>query len=249
MMKGGRTMQHEQSNGSAKGTLQRIIDYSAGRDPDTQEEPQEQRDVYALRVYRVEAGENVYLRMLSDSYGGCFTHYYQKRSLYCPGDVCKCAVHNNPQCWTWKGYCAAELYDDKKALWLPVVFEITERLEQDFRHRFKRGQVWNVFRYAIKKSGEPVMGTLHETLDPRTLQKPFDLQPVLRMLYHWNGVIILDKKNPLPDRVLVAPTKGDAPQALQLTGDKQADDEQRERDQRSFEERAKEFSAKRRKAK
>ena len=236
-------------------TLDRIKAYCNGT-PQTDdhgeiadEAPEVRRDVYALRVHRIEPGDNSYVRMLSASYGGCFTHYYQKRSLYCPGEVCKCPVHKDPQCWTWKGYCAAELYDEKNEVWLPVVFEITERLEQDFRKRFARGQVWNVFRYAIKKSGEPVMGTLHETVDPRTIQEEFDIQPVLRTLYHWSGVIHLDKKNPLPDRVLVAPTKGAAPQALRPSAEQAAGQEQGERDRRSFEERAKEFSAKRRKAK
>lgn len=205
------------------------------------------RDVYALRVHRVEPGDNVYLRMLGNIYGGCFTHYYQKRSLYCPGDTCKCAVHNNPQCFTWKGYVAAELYSEQQRLWLPVVFEITERLEQDFRYRFKRGQVWNVFRYAVKKSGEPVMGTLHEELDPATLQKPFDIQPVLRTMYHWSGPILLTAKNPLPDRVLVEPSAGAPPQALAPTSERTAEGQRIESFEKEFERRKKEMAAKRKK--
>jgi hypothetical protein len=216
-------------------------------EPDEHGEIEKPKLVFSLRVKRVEPGDNFFVRLLSREYGGMFTHYYQKRSYFCPGDSCKCPVHNNPQSFTWKGYCAAELYDDVSKLWCPIVLEITERLEQDFRHRFARGQVWNLFRYAAKKTGEPVMGTLHEKQDEAQLPPSFEILPVLRTMYHWNGIMPLTAKNPLPDRVLVQPSQGCAPLALEPTQDKFEEQKRIESFEQEYERQRKEFSAKKRK--
>lgn len=170
------------------------------------------KPVYALRVFRVEPGMQVFVRMLSPEIRGVMTHFHRGRSQVCMGDDCPPAMHREKQ--FWKGYVACEFYDKKPKLWFPTVLEVTECLELDMRGIIERGQVWELFRHAEAKKGEPVRGALHETLDAAKLRDPFDIIPVLRTLYHCLGVFPASVKNPLPPRVLIQPTSDDAPQVL-----------------------------------
>ena len=99
---------------------------------------------FALRVFRVSAGETAILRMVSAGYSGLFTHWVRGRSIYCPGDSCSTATHRAGR--IWKGYLFAEQWINPSKLWAPVVLEISEHLELDFRHIYARGQIWELSR-------------------------------------------------------------------------------------------------------
>jgi hypothetical protein len=167
---------------------------------------------YRLDVLRIGAGEQVILRMLSPSYKGLFTHYVKRRSQYCEGRECNCQHSRIPR--IWKGYLAAEQYQQKGNLWLPRILEVTEYLELDFRGRYKRGQVWQIQRNQEKK-GEtnPVTGVLQEERDERTFPQPHAILDTLRHLYHDSGLqLICD--NPMPGRTYVQASQGDPPRGL-----------------------------------
>lgn len=160
---------------------------------------------YPLRVFRVAPGARHFVRTLSARYYGLFTHFLRGRSLYCEGDECLPAIHRTTR--YWKGYFAGEVYSKKDQLWLPVVLEITEHLELDLRHRFARGQVWDMSRLPeSKKKREPVQGTLLETLDERAVPPAFSIVECLQHLYHRTD-LDLNARNPLPDRVVVTASR------------------------------------------
>lgn len=166
-----------------------------------------------IRVYRVEGNDPVFVRMLSPSYQGIFTHYYQKRSHYCAGDACRVANHQSDR--TWKGYAAAEiLLAAKTPVWLPICLEITEYLELDLRGVYERGQLWELYRSDLGKSKKsPVTGKLHGDAPPANLRKPFDVVPCLRALYHRDNVD-MKHPSPLPPRVYAEEVAGELPEVL-----------------------------------
>ena len=85
----------------------------------------------------------------------------------------------------WKGYICSELYFEGANHWLPIVLELTENLELDFRDRAKRGQVWRVWRLPIgKKHKSACQASLVEEQEPADWPQPFDFRSVLRHLYH-----------------------------------------------------------------
>lgn len=170
------------------------------------------KPVYALRVFRVEPGMQICVRLLASEIRGVMTHYHRGRSQVCLGDDCPPAMHRDKQ--FWKGYIASEWYDKKLKLWFPTVLEVTECLELDMRGIIERGQVWELFRHAEAKKGEPVRGALHETLDASRLREPFDILPVLRTLFHCLGAFPMPVKNPLPPRVLIQPASDDPPRVI-----------------------------------
>lgn len=175
----------------------------------TQASVQSKHQMYALRVFRIEPGMNVLARMLSESYGGCFTHFLKGRSALCHGRDCElrsCILHR-----TWKGYCAIEVWHDLDNCWMPWCLEITERLELDLRGLYARGQTWELYRdmqHSAKKT--PVNGKLMETCDADTLPPAFDIVPCLRSIYHVNHVD-LSIPSPLPMQVIVSASAGEPP--------------------------------------
>lgn len=159
---------------------------------------------FPLRVTGIEPGGHQIARLLSPRYGGLFYHWNRGRSVYCTGNDCPAHVHKLPRCW--KGYCAVELYRQNDAMWVPTVLEVSEHLELDFRHVYKRGQIWQIWRdKPSKKRNEPVQGRLTEECDPDHVPPPFSIVECLLHLYHVE-VIDLSAKNPLPDRVIVKPS-------------------------------------------
>lgn len=175
---------------------------SSARNPSTS-------TVARLAVLRIDPGQKVHVRSLSDGYGGLLTHF-RGRSIYCEGEQeCRlCRTHPDT---CWKGYFAGEAWDPRRTWWLPVVMEMTESCELDLRYRFKRGQVW-LFSRAPQtgKKKTPVSASLIEELDPESLPASFEVYAVLRTLYHVRN-ISLATPNPLPDRVMIEPTAGPAP--------------------------------------
>lgn len=167
---------------------------------------------FRLSVLRVKPGQKFILRMLSENVRGFFTHYVRGRSYYCPGRDCTCQHSRIMR--VWKGYLAAEQYEQRQNLWLPQVLEVTEFLELDFRGRFKRGQVWSIERLTEKKGHtNPVTGKLLEERDERTFPPPHRILDTLLHLYH-EASLELIYTNPMPDRTFVTPSEGDAPAHL-----------------------------------
>jgi hypothetical protein len=114
----------------------------------------------------------------------------------------------------WKGYCTADLYDEANRWWAPVVFEMTETCELDFRGRYSRGQIWLVERDAIVDHKKPpVRAKLLGTADPAELPAAPDYMPVLRSVYH-AFELTLGIPNPMPPRVIVQPATGAPPPDL-----------------------------------
>lgn len=163
-------------------------------------------------VFRVAAGTSCHVRMLSARLGGLFTHWTKDGSVYCHPAACPDGLHRTRQ--YWRGYVDAEGYNPANKLWVPLCLEITEALEKDMRGQYARGQVWELSRErVVDKNKPPVRGRLHDVLDPATLRKEMDVRPVLCNLFHVPH-IELDKINPLPDRIIVEATAGDAPRVF-----------------------------------
>lgn len=166
-----------------------------------------------LEVLRVKPGDMFFARLLSEKYCGLFTHYYQKRSHVCKGEHCSSIIHKIDR--TWKGYAAVEINSGKPndRKWYPWVLEITEHLELDFRHRFKRGQTWELFcPAAVDRKRPGVEGKLWDVPTSATLPAAFNIVPTIQNLYHCFE-LDLSAKNPLPDRVYVE-VSDDAPPQL-----------------------------------
>lgn len=173
---------------------------------------EERLHAFRLSVLRIKAGQKFILRMLSKHIGGFFIHYVGKRSEYCPGKDCNC--QNSRVKRQWKGYVAAEQYDQGANLWLPTVLEVTEYLELDFRDIYQRGQVWEISRMAEKpKQTNPVTGKLLEVRNPDTFPPAHQIYDALLHLYHVT-VLDMSQRNPLPARTYVKPSLGDAPQCM-----------------------------------
>ena len=175
-----------------------------------------QQPPYVLRVFRVEAGQAHIVRTCSPHYSGLFTHWTRGRSVYCIGADCPSPMHRAGK--IWKGYVYSELWLIKEKLWAPIVLEISEHLELDFRHLYARGQLWEIFRGAnVRGKQTPVQGKLLEEHDPEKFPPGRDCLPVLRYLYHCDS-LVLGEKNPLPDRVIVSYAEGNAPSCFQDGG-------------------------------
>lgn len=168
---------------------------------------------YSLFVFRVEKDETPIIRILSSSYGGCFVHYMKGGSKYCKGDQCPSKYHSIER--QWKGYASVELYEQVTKLWAPVVLEITENMELDFRDRFARGQVWHLSNR--KEEGDKnymARAELLETHPVESFPQPYPIKAVLLRLYHVE-TIELNKTNPMPPRIMVSPSQGMVPAILQ----------------------------------
>lgn len=167
-------------------------------------------DRYALRVLRLDPEDVHLVRVLSTSYSGLLTHWVAGRGQYCAGqNLCPRGLHQRPT--IWKGYFAAELWDQSTKLWFPCVPELTEGAELDVRGRFQRGQIWRLSK--PKKDGSsnpPLIATFHEQVDPALLPRAFDVLPVVASLYHV-AAVRLGTDNPMPPKVLAVPSHGAPP--------------------------------------
>jgi hypothetical protein len=162
-----------------------------------------------LAVYRVKPAASVIVRWLSDDYGGLFVHWHASRSVYCDPEGCPPQIHKQPR--SYRGYCSSELWDSTRQLWIPVVFEITESLDQDLSQHKLRGQIWRISKGPKTASGKsPVTGEILEDIDPRSLPEPFTVVDVLNNLYHCE-LVDLGAKNPFRSRVLADISPGNPP--------------------------------------
>lgn len=173
---------------------------------------------YSLRVLRVEPGQALTVRFLSDSYGGLLTHWVRGRSVYCPGkEECNSVNHRMPT--YWKGYISTELWSQTDKLWFPNVLELTEHSELDIRKLAKRGQVW-MFSRAPQKGNQrtPVAARFLELRDASKWPSAHDYRPILHSLYHAEG-IKANISNPMPAKITVQPSNCDGPESQPMTID------------------------------
>jgi hypothetical protein len=156
---------------------------------------------FALRVFRLKDGARHKVLMLSTWDGnGIITHFVKRRSVYCTGrDSCK----DHRQAASWRGYVHALVWHPAENQWVPVAFEVTERLELEMRGVYSRGQVWEVFRpSSAKGERQAVQGRVIETRPAAELPREIDIRPVLCTLYHETEVE-LTIPNPLPAKIIV----------------------------------------------
>lgn len=168
--------------------------------------------IYPLEVFRIKPGESWFVKMLGERQPirGCFTHWMGRFSVYCPGTGCEPNAHKRER--IWKGYTACEVwYPEPPGFWRPYVLEVTEHAELEMRHKYQRGQVWELScAPATKTKHFPVVARLSEEIT----NVPADFETVLCLLrfYHrTDGKIDLSNKNPLPDRVFVTANPGNPP--------------------------------------
>jgi hypothetical protein len=163
-----------------------------------------------LSVLRVGHGQKHTVWCFSRAVNGLRTHYHKGRSHLCLNQICPPAVHTVPI--TWKGYIAAAVWTLPEGLWRPIVLEVTEALELDFRGLYARGQVWDVFcPHKTGKANPAVRGRL-ATVGEGPVPEAFSCLEVLRHLYHVEHVE-LNVANALPPRQLMEPIRGPSPRA------------------------------------
>lgn len=171
-----------------------------------------------LKVRRVQAGEQLHVKILSDvekRVMGLLYHWEKARKGHsvpcpttCPPTFHRCGPH-------WHGYLAVEIWCETAGPWWPWVLEVTEHLEQDMRGKVKRGQTWLIQRVLNDKGKyAEVAGVLTEECPPHAVPMAFDMRPVLWSIYH-RCDIELWCANPLPDRVYVRGSDAPPPAAIQ----------------------------------
>lgn len=169
--------------------------------------------LHAVQVWRCAPGTSAFLRCLSPSIGGLFTHFFKGRSVLCNDAECPSERHKLQR--DFKGYLAAERWIIEKGIWLPCVLEMPHRLDQDLRPVYERGQVWEIARAHEPKGKKcPAIGRLLEQLDPLTLPSAFDIRAVLCNLYRCTE-ISLGNVNPMPPRLVLPPSDGRPPAKLE----------------------------------
>lgn len=166
-----------------------------------------------VEICRVRSGQTLHVRSLSETYSGMLTHYLDPSQYH---DLAgKCAYCHTKSRIQWKGYFAAEVWDEPRQLWFPTVFELTESSELDVRGLFARAQVWQFSRLPDSKKEKrikryPTIGALQETLDATKLRPAFDVLPILRTVYH-AAELELGVDNPTPERVFLTPSTDQPP--------------------------------------
>jgi len=186
----------------------------------------------ALRVFRCKEGESHFLRLLQGPHDdgrikGLLCHWCKKRSHYCLGNDCPPAIHRSGS--QWRGYLAAEHFQERLGVWHPVCFEVTEYSELEMRDLAQRGQTWTVSR-AMRAQDKifPVVARLHARNDPSTMPAPFPLLPTLQHIYHCPWVA-LNVDCPLPSRTFVSPSIGDDPRKASEQPTKDSPEEEAKR--------------------
>jgi len=165
-----------------------------------------------IEVFTIALGVPYHVRMLSGEVSGLFFHWKRGGGTYCDPGTCCTEVPRPGR--TWLGFVAAEVYDRLAKLWRPTCFPISERLELDLRHRYRRGQTWLIEQgKPIDKKNQPVRGKLVDEANPTSFPAAFQILPVIRTIYHAPHAE-LGQKNPMPDIVLVEASNAPPPKGL-----------------------------------
>lgn len=163
-----------------------------------------------VRVLSIDGTEPVVVRFLG-GYQGALLHWPGRRYYVCQGEK-NCPLDMHKKRTVWKGWAAAEQWEEASRMWWPACLEITENLEPELRGRQLRGEVWVLTKSQDKRDGSPVEGRLLETVSPKKLRQAFDVKPILCRIYGvrdfpW-GIA-----NPVPPK-LVLDGVADEPPAL-----------------------------------
>lgn len=143
------------------------------------------------------------VRALSREYGGIGTHY-KGHTRYCAGDDCPRDLHRLE--WYYRGYFAAERYDEGSKLWLPCVWELTEQAELDVREEYARGVVWEMYLEKVTgKRHPPARAKRYGAYPEASLPAEWDYRGVLQRMYHVR-VMHFDVRNPMPPRLALIPS-------------------------------------------
>jgi len=134
-------------------------------------------DTWSTRVGYVDV-----VRFLA-SLQGLLTHYDRGGSVACTEPEAKCVICKRLPT-RWKGYAPAERWDEQAQHWQPVVYEATSGWEETIRGRNLRGEVWQLGKVKAGGRHAALKGLLVEQLDPSTVRRPFDIEPVLCRLYN-----------------------------------------------------------------
>lgn len=110
---------------------------------------------------------------------GILLHRRKDKTVPCPGEA-TCPDHDLPK---WKGYAAAQRWDQTTNRWIPVVFELTEGAVSCTGTEDLRGQCWEFQRQKTSYASQEVVGQLRARYDSALLPPPFDIVPVVERLY------------------------------------------------------------------
>jgi hypothetical protein len=157
---------------------------------------------YPLDVFRVKPGTTHSVKTVTDSYGGLFGHYKQKRTRYCPGEQCSCEHRKLPR--VWYGFAACFRFDRDQKLWLPIVLQVSEALDHCFHGKYRRGQVWTLSRAeeSKEKPFPPILGQLVEELKAHQVPEGFPVKPVLQRVFRTTEIALVHA-NPVPPPVRI----------------------------------------------
>jgi len=161
-----------------------------------------------VRVLSVPEGIPIVVRFLADVVG-LDTHWKSGRTIPCPGvEECAPTVHRLGV--IWRGYSPVEAWEASKGVWRPWVLEVTEALEERLRGRFLRGETWSLHRTEQKGRTSAVIGVYCEKTAPDEVRPAFEVEPVLRRIFHC-GSLRLGTRNPLPPKIMLEALPGKAP--------------------------------------
>lgn len=164
-----------------------------------------------VRILNVQDATPVIVRFLGD-YTGTILHWHGGRYHPCQETACPLNVHRASRS-PWRAWAPVELYEDSSSLWWPQVLEITEAFEEQLHGRKLRGELWAVSRIKGKGSAGKVEGIFLEKVEPYGLRIPFNVLPVLQRVYHTDA-FHLGKANPIPPKLILEASEGDAPGIL-----------------------------------
>jgi hypothetical protein len=181
---------------------------------------------FRLEVLRLpKKGGTATVRCLSEKILGFTTHYSKNGSPPCLGEGrCPPSTHKDRE--IWKGYIAAEEWDEALQLWKPCCCEITEHCELEMRGRYVRGQQWVLKRYPPdSKKPKAIEAKLLSERSEGVLPPAFELHTCLLIFYHHP---IPEKwyPNPLPARQVMEYTQAPPPansQAARLERERQSE--------------------------
>jgi hypothetical protein len=165
---------------------------------------------YPLQVFRLKPGKKVHARLLSNFCGGVLTHWQKGGAEYCDDNECPQALHKLKQ--QWKGYVAAEVYNQGQQLWYPVCLELTEKCEHDMRPHLQRGAIFLLeYTLAVKGDKSKLRAKHLETCTNPDWPPAFELLQCVQCLYRNFKTLHLGHPNPIPLPLMMNPTPGEVP--------------------------------------
>jgi hypothetical protein len=171
-----------------------------------------------VRIWRCPQGEEHFVSILSGSIYGIFVHHVKGqtrargRSRPCLGNECRPDFHKLDK--QWVGFVPAELWVQAERVWRPIVLQVTEHMEQEFRGVLQRGQEWALNGFAQQgKQNIAIRAVLAREVDLAGLPEAWDCRPQLKNLYHCDQ-LPLSVGNPLPARLILSPSKREGPEVL-----------------------------------